>query len=125
MANRVNPDELKEIISTSLDDSILEAFIGAANLTVTDLIGSGSGLSDDQLREIERWLAAHFLASTREPQAQSERDVEAAITYQGKTGMGLDFTPYGQMVKVLDTTGILASAVGMRKASLYAVESFD
>lgn len=125
MANRVGPDELKEIIETELDDSVLETFIGAANITVTEHLGDSTILSDAQKREVERWLAAHFLACTRERQASREAVDKASITYQGETGMGLDSTHYGQIVKTLDATGILAGVVGKRKASLYAVTSFE
>lgn len=125
MANRITTDELKEIISTDLGDSVLEAFILAANLTVTEWLGSSTVLSSDQLKEIERWLSAHLLACTREQQAQSEDAGQASITYQGKTGMGLDATFYGQQVKLLDSTGILAQSVGKKLASVYAVTSFD
>jgi hypothetical protein len=125
MANRIVVDELKEIISTNLDDTDLDAYITAANLLVTDLLGGNAYVSDAQLKEIERWLAAHLLASTRAKQAQAEGVDKANITYQGKTGMGLDFTSYGQMAKVLDPTGILANSIGKRKASITAVTSFS
>jgi len=125
MAYRVETSELKEIIETSLSDAVLETFIKAANLIVTEHLGSNSTLSDEQRKEIERWLAAHFLACTREQQAQREGVDKADIVYQGRTGMGLDSTYYGQMAKLLDVTGILAGIVGRRKAILYAVTSFD
>jgi len=124
MANRVIADELKEIIDTTRADGVLDTFITAANQMVTEHLGS-SGLSDDQLKEIERWLAAHLLASTLELQVKSEGTKDANISYQGQTGKGLDFTSYGQMVKMLDTTGTLAQVVGMKKASIYAVASFE
>ena len=66
MANRVNVNEVKEILNTSIDELNITAFIKAANLTVTELLGSDTTLSDDQLKEIERFLAAHFIACTRE-----------------------------------------------------------
>lgn len=124
MALRVTSDEVKEILDTSLGDASIEAFIRAANLTVTKWLGS-SALSDAQLKEVERWLSAHFIACTRERQIKSEQAGDANITYEGKTDTGLDASFYGQQVKVLDTTGILAGQVGKRQATVYAVESFD
>lgn len=121
---RVTPDELKEIIDTSLGDTVLYAFINAANLMVTRHLGSSAYVSDDERKEIERWLAAHLLAA-REKQAQREEVDRAAITYQGDFGMGLDSTSYGQAVMSMDPTGTLAAAVGKRKASVYAVTSFS
>lgn len=123
---RVLASEVKEILDTDLSGAALEAFIVAANLTVTDLLGSSTVLSSSQLKEIERWFTAHLVACTREQQAKSEKVAgEASITYQGETGKGLDSTFYGQQVKILDTSGVLAASLGKKKASIYAVTSFD
>ena len=105
MANRVSDSEVKEIIDTDTDD--IAPFIKVANILVTAKLG-GQGLSDDQLKEIERWLAAHFV-SMRDPRIMSEKTGEASVTYYGKSGLGLDGSQYGQTVKILDTTGILSS----------------
>lgn len=123
MANRVNAEEVKEILDTTLDDSVVETFITAANLTVTRLL-SDQGLEDAELKEIERWLSAHFLACTRELQPKTEQAGGAQVAYQGTTAMGLDATFYGQQVKILDTTGLLASTVGRRNVSIFMVPSF-
>lgn len=120
---RIVPDELKEIIETSLGDGVLWTFINGANLIVTKHLGSSTELSDDQRKEIERWLSAHLLTA-REQQAASEGADKASITYQGSYGMGLDATFYGQQVKLMDTSGILDSVVGKRAATLHAVTSF-
>jgi hypothetical protein len=122
---RVTATEVKEIISTSLSDSIVEAFIDAANTVVSEIIGSDTTLSTTQKKEVERWLSAHFLACAREQQPQSEKDGDASITYQGSTGMGLDSTYYGQTVKIIDTTGKLARSVGKKKVNIYAVTTKD
>lgn len=124
MTVRVTADEVKEIIDTSLSDSVIEAYIGAANITVTSYL-SGTTLSDDALKEIERWLTAHLIACTRERQVDKEAVGQANVSYSGKTDMGLDATMWGQQVKLLDTTGTLVSTVGMRMASIYAVPNFD
>jgi hypothetical protein len=127
MSTRVESDAVKEIIETSLTDPEIDAFITAANLTVTKLLAD-EDLSDDQLREIERWLAAHFIASTRERQVAQETAGQADTTYVGKSGMGLDATFYGQQAKILDTSGTLASLsdkIGLKDATMYAVTSFE
>jgi hypothetical protein len=123
MATRVTATEVKEIISTTLSDSIVNTFINAANYTVTELIGNNSDLSDNQKKEIERWLAAHLIACAREPQPQSEGVGEARISYQGKTAMGLQATLYGQQAMLLDTTGTLSERLGRRRAMIKAVTS--
>jgi hypothetical protein len=123
MANRVTVAEVKEILETSLTDPQILAFIGAANVTITALLGS-STLTTSQLKEIERFYAAHMIACTRDQQAKSESAGDASITYQGETGKDLDATFYGQQIKLLDTTGIMAAKAGRRAASVYAVTSF-
>ena len=124
MANRVTVAEVKEIIETSMTDGDITAFTTAANLTVTDLLGDSIVLSSDQLKEIERWLTAHLIASTRERMALTEGAGGAEITYTGEWGSGLSSTPYGQMVMMLDTTGGLKS-LDKKRASILAVTSFD
>lgn len=123
---RVLASEVKEILDTDLSDVIVGTFITAANITVTKFLGTSTVLSSVQLKEIERWFSAHLIACTREQQAQAEEVAgETNIKYQGKTGMGLDSTLYGQQVKVLDTSGVLAANLGKKKATIYTVTSFD
>ena len=105
MSNRVAHFELIEILDTDLEDTT--PFITTANLLVTAKLSS-EGLDDDILKEIEKYLAAHF-ASLKDPRVAQEKIGDVAVTYEGKTGLGLDGTKYGQTVKMLDTTGILSS----------------
>lgn len=105
MANRVTGAEVLEIITTGKTATQIEAYITAANIVVTD-VTAGAGYSAAKLREIERWYSAH-LVSCDDPQIKSE-NFGAAATYQGQTAMGLDFTTYGQQVKILDTKGKFA-----------------
>lgn len=112
---RVTTAEVKEIITTSLTD--LDMFILPANLLVTDKL-SGEGLGDDLLKEIERWLSAHFLACSKERQVTSKRAGESENSYNWNTYKGLDSTTYGQTAKMLDTTGILSSEMSAKKVIL-------
>lgn len=125
MANRVTALDVKQIIDTSLSDNIVTVFINTANTIVSDTLGDDTTLSTTQLEEIEKWLSAHLIASTRERQGQTEKVGDASITYQGKTGAGLDSTLYGQNVKMLDSTGKLAQKLGKKSATITAITSFD
>ena len=116
---RVTDEEVKEIIETTITTT---PFITAANLVVTSRLGD-QGIDDDLLKEIERWFAAHLVA-IREPQAKTEKTGDTGVTYFGKDGTGLDATPYGQQVKVLDPTGLMAT-LGSRAAEMKAFELFD
>ena len=122
MANRrVTSDEVLEIIDTDLTN--ITPFISAANIIVTDRLGS-AGIGSELLKEIERWLAAHFLA-VREPNVKSETVGGASATYETSVlGKRLEGTSYGQQVLILDPTGSLAQ-LGKKKASFSAVDWDD
>jgi hypothetical protein len=119
MATRVNDADVKEILDTSISTTV---FIKAANLIVNEHL-SGQGLSNDQLKEIERWLSAH-LACVRDPRVAEEAFGDARAKYQGITGLGLDATMYGQQVRLLDSTGRL-SRVGKQAVYIKAIREFS
>lgn len=108
---RVTDCDVKAIIETSLES--LRPFILAADAMVTQYLGA-KGLDSELLKEITRWLSAHFVA-VNDQRLKSEKIGDATNQYHGETGMGLDFTAFGQQVKVLDPTGTFAS-IGKRTA---------
>lgn len=111
MVNRVTTPEVKEIITTDKVD--IDPFIIAANSLVTEVLGS-SGLGTTRLKEIERWLSAHFIThagSDTSPGQVVEKSIgETRERYsEGQASFGeLDSTRYGKMAILLDTTGKLA-----------------
>lgn len=107
--------EVSEVIETTLTEAQVNAFINAASRVVTTVLAA-SGLAAASLEDIEMFLAAHLL-SMRDQRAAAETIGDYQITYQGTSGLGLDATLYGQQVKLLDTTGLLAN-LGQRAASL-------
>lgn len=123
---RTTVEKVKDILDdTELDDDIIESFINSANIFVTASL-SGKGLSDALLAEIERWLSAHMVASTRERTASKEAAGTASIEYSGKWGERLLSTSYGQTAVMMDTSGTLAAiAQGKIAAQIYAIPSFD
>jgi len=125
MMARVTIEEVKRIIDTDLSDPIIDTYISGATEVVTNVLGSDTNLSDKLKKEIERWLTAHLIAASREPQIQSAGAGKADVTYQGKTGKGLEATLYGQQVLAMDTTGKMMAAMSKQRASLTAITSFD
>lgn len=120
MAARASEAMVKEIIDTDLTNEQVAPFLAAANTLVTDLLLSES-YSNETLKEIERWLAAHFVA-VRDPQVTQEKIGDIQATYEGKTGMGLNSTRYGQQAMLLDHHGILArKASGKRPAEVKTI----
>ena len=101
---RTTTTEVKAILDTDLTD--LDAFILPAGQLVDRVAAADSSLAAAILEEIECWLAAHF-ASMRDPRASKSTIGPTSFTYEGKTGMGLEFTRYGQMALLLDSTGTL------------------
>lgn len=125
MAARVTATEVKEIITgCSTSDAIVDVYIGAATLLIDSVFASDTVLSDDQLKELERWFTAHMIASVDFRTTSEEKLGEASVKYTGKWGEGLRSTPYGQMVLQLDVTGKIAK-VGKGVPNIYAVTSFD
>ena len=120
--SRVEPQEVKEIISTDRVD--LEPFIAAANSLVTDVLG-GEGLSTVRLKEIERWLAAHFISQTGSEgtpgQTVEEQIGETRRRFsENQITDNLSTTRYGQQALMLDTTGKL-SGLGKPRARFRVV----
>lgn len=118
---RTTVADIKKIIDTSLDDTTIEAFATTAYNLIEASI---SNTSETMLTEIEKWLAAHLIASTRERVSKEEGAGGAYIKYAGEYGSDLSSTSYGQTAMVLDTTGALAVLSGSKaKATIYAVTS--
>lgn len=108
---RVTDEEVQEIISLNVLTST-DPFITTANLLVTQHLGT-SGLSAAVLAQIEKYLAAHLVALHPDERQLAEQKLgEATDKYAGQFGDQLDFTQFGQTVKILDSTGILAGIGG-------------
>jgi hypothetical protein len=119
---RTTATAVKKIIDTDLTDGIVEAYIDDASALVDQQL-TNEGLGSTLLTSIEKWLAAHMIATSRERMAKKEGAGGASIEYTGKFGEGLAATPYGQQVRELDTTGKLAS-LGRKVASFKSIKSF-
>ena len=110
MAARVTPTEVKAILDTQLEDATVEIFIMPATLLVDRIESEDTANTLDAatLKEIERWLAAHF-TSIRDQRVASETAGPVSQSYQYKVGLNFNLTMYGGTALALDTTGFLAS----------------
>ena len=122
---RVTYEEVKEIFETNMDSDSISAMITAANVLVTNTCATSTSpaLSTAELKEIERWVAAHFCC-IRDPVAlrakigdSDQWAFPASVTVAW--GQGLKITVYGQQAIAMDRTGKLAST-GMKQASFRA-----
>ena len=118
---RVTEAEVLEIMDNDLEEGDVSPFVISANVFVTQHLGGK--LSEDVLKEIERWVAAHMVASTKDRQIKDTGADNAYIKYTGYWSEGLNGTSYGQMAIALDATGTLAIlAKGKRNVYTHAVE---
>ncbi len=109
--SRVTAEQVKEIIPTSIEDSvILASMIDTANVYI-DTHLTEAGHSDAILEKVELYLASHFVAITEEGGAlMSSKLGEAADEWETDfLGDGLRSTRFGQIALILDTSGILAN----------------
>lgn len=121
MATRATTAEVLEIMDTTLVASDLTPYLTSANVFVTEALASTS-LSDDALKEIERWIAAHFAVMTKERQSKEEGAGGAYIKWAGQWGMQLEATTYGQVALNLDPTNTLKNLQNNKRTpSIYAV----
>ena len=107
MAARVTVSQVKEIITTSIEDAVITSnFIDTANLFVDEhLLGE---LSEAMLAKIELYLAAHFVALTEEGGGVVRTSFgDSADSYANIYEAGFQSTRYGQQALALDTTGTL------------------
>lgn len=118
MAVRVTADEVKEIIDTELSDTRINSFVIASHNTIESNL-LNKGLEEDLLKEIERWLSAHYITAF-ERQAIEEEAGPVSQKFANVFDKGLDSSTYGQTVKMLDKTGILENLNG-KKIKIVAI----
>ena len=127
MVDRVTPDEVRQVVKLSVaavSDLDLTEHIGVAHRLTDDLL-SGKSLSEDRLKDIERYLSAHFAALFDKEVMSADKKIGGAETeYYLSTAIGkyLDLTVWGQMARLLDTSGTLA-AIGSEDAEIASRKS--
>lgn len=122
---RTNATDVKEIMDNcTLDDSVVDSFIDTANLLITKVYENDTTLGADYLEEIEKYFTAHMLASTLCRTTSDEKLGDASVKYTGKWDKNLESTPYGQLVKQLDCTGLMSN-IGKKAATIRAITSFE
>ena len=127
MADRVTTAEVRQVVRLSVaavSDPDLSAHIGVAHRLTDDLL-STKGLSEDRLKDIERYLSAHLAALFDKDVMSAEIKIGGAETeYYVANAIGkyLDLTVWGQMARLLDTSGTLA-AIGSEDAEIVSRKS--
>lgn len=113
MGFRAGEEDVRGIIAVANKDELdnpinLASYIQTANLLTNKVSSNDSNslLNSSDLKEIETYLAAHFYTFRDQQYSQSQSD-DSNDTYQGKTGMSLNSSFYGQTALMLDVTGYL------------------
>lgn len=103
--SRVTPDEVKEIVSTELTDSVVQVWIDGAN-TIVDDNASCIGGDEALLTQVELFLSAHFVGML-DPQTRgfitkdSVDGFETTYSNPVKLANIIDRTPYGTTANML------------------------
>jgi len=106
---RVSDAEVAAILDTTVTS--FTPFITAANTLVTTMLATPAKVTNTTLlKEIERWLAAHFFKCSLEMQEKVHEVGETKATFFGASNEKLlNSTLYGQTALVLDTSGTLSN----------------
>lgn len=102
-----------------LDSALLQPFLDAASLVVSEL--GDKGLSSARLKLIEAYVAGHFSRVSYNEKI-SQKIGDASETYaKAKSGLGFAETALGRQAISLDTSGTLADQGG--KAGYFSLLS--
>ncbi|MFP4047483.1 MAG: hypothetical protein ACLFT4_06955 [Bacteroidales bacterium] len=114
------PNDIKLIIDTDMEDDDISGYIDSASALIETWF-SGVSASTTMLKEVERWLAAHLIAMSKERQVKEEGAGGAYVRYSGIFGTGLKTTSYGQTAIEIDSTNTLKSISG-KKLKCFAIK---
>jgi hypothetical protein len=102
----ISPSDVRLIADfEELDNSAISAFIDDAKNFIQNHVGDLDPTTTDIL---VKWTTAH-LASMKQQRIREEGFTDASLDYEGKSGMNLNYTRYGQQVVALDPTDSLGS----------------
>ncbi len=129
---RVSASQVKELLETQLEDSVLLAsMIDSANIFIdTNLPTSITGHSEEILAKIELYLSAHLALMSTEGGSGSGGGAvkytklgDASEAYDtASLGAGLTSSRFGEIAIMFDTSGILAGlAAPLLKAQFRVV----
>ena len=125
MAVLASATDVKNIMNDqSLDSTYVTTILNTVDAILSKVYEYDNTLTDALLTELQKYYAAHIIASTTKRIASEEKVGDASIKYTGEYKSGLNSTPYGQMVLMIDPTGLVARA-GKISASITAIKSFE
>ena len=114
---------VKQVIKTSLSDTQVGEVIEFANRMVTDILGS-AGYSAAKLKDIETFLTAHIIRTTKERLTVEERVADVWVKYAQRPSGYLEQTEYGQTIIFMDSEGLMLQSAN-EKSSFEAINQVD
>lgn len=113
----ITADDVAAVYETDRDATELEPFVAIAEAFTTQFL-AGKGLSDAVLKEVQRYVAAHFLFVTETGVHEVLRiaDVSERFTKSEKNP-GLMDSRFGRMAVTLDPSGTLSELARPRPAA--------
>lgn len=106
---RVESNAVAAVISHLPAGVDVTPFIETAE-TIVDRELSNQGFTEEELRQITTFFAAHLVCLDRPSRASESGAGVSASFHKPVAGDGLEATPHGRMVMMLDRTGLLAAA---------------
>lgn len=88
--------EVKEIISTSLPDSVIEAFIGVVD--GADVCLEGQGIPDATIKVMKQYAVAHMIETSNRGDVKSQ-GAPSGASRSFRDGKGLAGTQYGMTLQ--------------------------
>ena len=125
MATRVNDEDVRAIVPNNASVCDFTPYITPANLLVTRLAATTCGalLLDTELKEVERWLSAHYASVSNPTLALQSEEFEGAKNVYSRGSVrnatGVLSTQFGQMANQL--SGGCLQELDKRKISLDAL----
>ncbi len=109
MPARIVAQNVKDVLRVVSAAEVLTLEIDAAH-QFTEAYLQGKGLSEDLLKQIELFLACHFVALGIPQANRVSSDVDGVEErYGGDFAVGLSTTRWGQQAILFDTSGTLAA----------------
>ena len=102
-------DRVREIIETELTNEQITPYLAAAEVMLVSAFREKT-VDVATREELKAWLAAHYIAVTRQRVSAKESAGGASIEYAGVYGAALESTPWGQTAMMMDATGALKAA---------------
>jgi hypothetical protein len=117
---RIESSAVAAVVSHLPAGADVTSFIQAAEAIVDREI-LNQGYTETELALIETFLAAHLVCLDR-PSRTSDSGTGVSVSYnKPPSGNGLEATPHGRMVMLLDKTGKLAASAMTGPAVVFSV----